>query len=131
MWPAFDDRDGVQEPKILSPPTHVIWKQLEDQVKKGKIRSIGISNASAPILVDLLAGCEIRPAVNQFECHPYFNRADLIQLHRRFNIYVECYASIARGGKPIFGKKDAKEELNVLTDPVIVEIAKNHNKTPA
>jgi len=63
--------------------------------------------------------------------HPYFNRAELIQLHRRFNIYVECYASIARGANPqIPGKKDAKE-FNVLTDPVIVEIAKNHNKTPA
>jgi len=64
MWPAFDYGDGMQEPKILSPPTHVIWKQLEDQVKKGKLRSIGVSNCSAPMLVDLLAGCEIRPAVN-------------------------------------------------------------------
>jgi len=64
MWPNFDNGDGVQEPKILSPPNHVIWKQMEDQVKKGKIRSIGVSNCSAPVLVDLLAGCEIRPAVN-------------------------------------------------------------------
>lgn len=105
----------------MSPPTHVVWKQLEDQVKKKKIRSIGVSNATAPVLVDLLAGCEIRPAVNQIEVHPYLQQTDLINLHSRFNIFVEGYASICRGSNDAIGK--AEKEYNVLTDPVVVAIA--------
>jgi diketogulonate reductase-like aldo/keto reductase len=72
IWPGVDYGDGSAPPKLLSPPTHVVWKHMEEQVKKGKIRSIGISNASVPVLLDLLAGCEIPPAVNQIEVHPYF-----------------------------------------------------------
>jgi len=75
----------------------VVWKHIEDQVKKGKIRSIGVSNASVPVLVDLLAGCEIRPAVNQIEVHPYLQNTDVIAFHRKFNIYVQAYATICSG----------------------------------
>jgi len=64
MWPNINFGSGSEEPKILSPPTHVIWKQMEENVKNDKIRSIGVSNATMPVLVDLLAGCEIKPAVN-------------------------------------------------------------------
>jgi diketogulonate reductase-like aldo/keto reductase len=44
---------------------------MEELHKKGKARSIGVSNCTIPLLVDLLAGCEIKPHVNQIEIHPY------------------------------------------------------------
>ena len=72
MWPIVDFGNEGDQPKISSPPTHIVWQKMEEQVKKGKIRSIGVSNATGPVLVDLLAGCEIKPAVNQVEVHPYF-----------------------------------------------------------
>ena len=50
--------------KIRSPPHHKVWADMEKLVKKGKIRSIGVSNCSIPMLYDLLAGCTIKPAVN-------------------------------------------------------------------
>jgi len=130
MWPGVDYGDGTELPKILSPPTHVIWKNMEEQVKKGKIRSIGISNASVPVLLDLLAGCEIPPAVNQIEAHPYFQQNDLINFHRKFNIQIQSYAAICRGSNLDWGKAQ-KKDLNILTDPVITEIAQKHGRTPA
>ena len=74
MWPEVDYGNGSSPPKILSPPTHVVWKIMEEQVKKGKIRSIGISNASVRDLFDIMAYCEIPPAINQVEVHPYFQQ---------------------------------------------------------
>ena len=50
--------------KVTSPPNHVIWSQMEGLVKKGLTKSIGVSNATIPVLLDILAGCKIKPAVN-------------------------------------------------------------------
>jgi diketogulonate reductase-like aldo/keto reductase len=64
MWPNIEWGDGSVEPKILTPPNHVVWKQMESLYKKGKAKSIGVSNCTIPVLIDLLAGCEIKPHVN-------------------------------------------------------------------
>ena len=69
MVPAIDfDSDDWSS---KSPPHYVIWKMLEEQVKKGRVRSIGVSNFTVPALLDLIAGAEIKPALNQIECHPF------------------------------------------------------------
>ena len=60
MKPAIDWKTW----KILSPPNHVVWKQMEALVKKGLVKSIGVSNCTFPVLCDILADCKIRPAVN-------------------------------------------------------------------
>jgi glycerol 2-dehydrogenase (NADP+) len=43
------------------------WKSMEQLVKQGKSKAIGVSNMSIPYLEKLLAVCEIRPAVNQVQ----------------------------------------------------------------
>ena len=57
---------------ITSPPNHIVWQGMEALVETGLVKSIGVSNCTIPVLFDLLAGCKIKPAVNQIECHPYF-----------------------------------------------------------
>jgi glycerol 2-dehydrogenase (NADP+) len=46
------------------------WKQLEVLQKSGKVRSIGVSNASEVVLDKLLANAEIIPAANQVRLSP-------------------------------------------------------------
>jgi diketogulonate reductase-like aldo/keto reductase len=41
------------------------WKSMEQLVKLGKCKAIGVSNMSISYLENLLAACEIPPAVNQ------------------------------------------------------------------
>ncbi|GBF61678.1 alcohol dehydrogenase [Trichophyton mentagrophytes] len=53
------------------------WRAMESLVKKGKVRSIGVSNFSKDRIEDLLSYAEIPPAVNQVEAHPYFQQDDL------------------------------------------------------
>ena len=60
--------------KFKSPPTYLVWKQMEQLVKTGKVKSIGVSNCTVPMLFDLVAGAEIRPVYNQIESHPYFSQ---------------------------------------------------------
>ena len=50
--------------RITSPPYHVIWKQMESLVKKGLVKSIGVSNCTIPMMIDLLAYAEIKPVLN-------------------------------------------------------------------
>ena len=55
-------------------PIHKVWAELERLVKLGLIRSIGVSNATTPVLLDILTYAEIKPVTNQVEIHPYFNQ---------------------------------------------------------
>jgi glycerol 2-dehydrogenase (NADP+) len=41
------------------------WKAMEQLVKRGKCKAIGVCNMSIPYLERLLAQCDIVPAVNQ------------------------------------------------------------------
>ena len=42
------------------------WAALVELQKEGKVRDIGVSNFLKHHLEDLLAFCEVRPAINQF-----------------------------------------------------------------
>lgn len=57
------------------------WKALEDTVKKGLTRSLGLSNFNKRQIERILAGAEIKPVNNQVSY--IFNRLllfDLIQV---------------------------------------------------
>ena len=43
------------------------WKAMEQLVKQGKCKAIGVSNMSISYLEKLLSACEIPPAVNQVD----------------------------------------------------------------
>ena len=44
---------------------------MEDYVRLGAVKSIGVSNFNRHHLDDLLAYAEIRPVINQIEVHPF------------------------------------------------------------
>lgn len=66
-------------------------------VKQGLTKSIGVSNATAPILMDIIAGAEIKPAINQIEVHPYCAQPALLKMHEKLGVKVESYAAIGAG----------------------------------
>lgn len=95
------------------------WKALQEAVKAGKIRSIGISNYGIPHIEELLnwEGLEIKPAVNQIELHPWLQRTELVEYLREKGIVPEAYSPLTRGQR--------------LDDEQLVEYAKRYNKSPA
>jgi diketogulonate reductase-like aldo/keto reductase len=110
-----------EEWDIKSPPTHVVWAEMERMVELGLSKSIGVSNCTIPLLADLVCGSKIKPALNQIEVHPYFNQADVKRFHTKWGIYVEPYASIGSGHWTL--REDKFQDVNCLKDPVVLEIA--------
>ena len=93
------------------------WQALEEFYRDGRARSIGVSNFQPHHLRRLHNECEITPAVNQIEIHPYLTQDDIRAFCAEHQIAVEAWSPLAQG--------------LVLDDPTIVEIAKRAGKTPA
>lgn len=123
-WTTLPDVDWTEK-KIRSPPLYLIWKEMEKLVKTGKCKSIGVSNATVHVLLDIIAGAEIKPVYNQIETHPYFNNHKLIGVQHEFDVYTAGYATIGSG---VFS---AGQPAGPLHDPTIAEIAAKHGKTAA
>ena len=54
------------------------WQAMEDFVRGGVVKSIGVSNFNRHHLDDLLAYAEIRPVINQIEVHPLMTQEENI-----------------------------------------------------
>ena len=93
------------------------WQVLEEFRADGRARSIGVSNFQVAHLERLAAECDVVPAVNQVELHPYFANADVAAYGRAHGIATEAWAPIAQG--------------KVLGDPVVGAIAEAVGRTPA
>ncbi|MBH0231696.1 aldo/keto reductase [Halobacillus yeomjeoni] len=94
------------------------YKALEQLQKDGKVKAIGVCNFDVDHLQRLLDECEVKPAVNQVECHPYLAQNELKDFCRQYGIYVEAWSPLMQGGE-------------VLQNDTIQSIAKKHGKTPA
>jgi 2,5-diketo-D-gluconate reductase A len=90
---------------------------LEEFKGDGRARSIGLSNFQPDHIEQLLAECDVAPAVNQIELHPYFLNAEVRAFNEEHGIATQAWSPIAQG--------------EVLDDPVIEEIAGSVGKTPA
>jgi 2,5-diketo-D-gluconate reductase A len=93
------------------------WRVLEEFKADGRARSIGVSNFEVAHLVRLAAECDVVPAVNQIEIHPYFLNEEVRAYGETHGIATEAWSPIAQGG--------------VLDDPVITEIAERLERTAA
>lgn len=105
-WPGQDEKR-----------TRETWKAFEEIYKDGRARAIGVSNFNIPHLEGILKDCKFVPTVNQVECHPRLNQAQLRAFCQDKGIQLEAWAPLMRG--------------QVLDDPTITQIAADHDKTPA
>lgn len=66
------------------------WKVMEEIYRSGKVRAIGVSNFLLHHLEDVLQIAEIKPMVNQVECHPNLVQQPLIDFCKSHNIVYEA-----------------------------------------
>lgn len=92
------------------------FKKLQDA---GKVRSIGVSNFTGGHLETLINGTGLVPAVNQIEIDP--TRPRLAQ-----RAYADDHGIVTQSWSPLGGSGS-----NLLSDPVIVDIAEELGRTPA
>ncbi|MNJ09610.1 2,5-diketo-D-gluconic acid reductase B [compost metagenome] len=91
---------------------------LEEARAQGLTRQMGVSNFTIDLLRQAIAvvGKEAI-ATNQIELHPYLQNRTLVEFMHSQGIAVTSYMTLGYG--------------KVLQDPVILEIAGQHNATPA
>lgn len=90
---------------------------MEEILKSGRAKSIGVSNYTVYHLEELLRECKSPPAVNQFEMHVFLQQPDLVEYCKEQGIVVEAYSPLARGHR--------------MDNPTLAAIAKKHHKNPA
>lgn len=78
------------------------WRAMEELYEAGKIRAIGLSNFGSDRLVDLVMNNKVVPAVNQVECHPYFQQKAAFEFMKEYQIQPEAWAPFAEGQKNLF-----------------------------
>ena len=96
------------------------YKQLVKAYKKGKIRSIGVSNFEQQI-EDVLKEFDVKPQVIQVECHPFFPQDELRKITEKEDIKIMSWYPL--GGKGMTG--------DLLNNPIVVAIAEKHHKSSA
>ena len=93
------------------------WQVMEEYVRQGKLRSIGVSNFNRHHLDDLLSYAEIRPAVNQIEVHPLMTQEENIAYNHSLGIQVEAWGPFGQG------------DIDVIGHPLLQSLAAKYQKT--
>lgn len=94
------------------------YKALEKLYTDGRVKAIGVCNFDIEHLERLRKECQITPAVNQVECHPYLQQGELKAYCDEHGIALQAYSPLMNGQA-------------ILEDDVIGQIAKKHEKTVA
>jgi diketogulonate reductase-like aldo/keto reductase len=102
------------------------YRALETLLADGKVRAIGVSNFMVEHLTALLDRAPVVPAVNQIECHPYFQQRDVQDFGTEHGILTQAWSPI--GGITFY--RDGSHG-STLDDPVIGDIAKASGKAAA
>jgi len=93
------------------------WRALVEIKKRGRCRSIGVSNFTVKHLQELLRHSDTVPSVNQVEFSPFLYQRDLLRYCQSNGIQLVAYCPLTRGDK--------------LGDRRVVELARKHGKTAA
>lgn len=99
-----------------------VYKAMEQGVRDGKVRTIGISNYYTKEEVEeVLSYATITPSVIQNENHIYYQNTELQEYASRYGIIIESWY-------PFGGRGHTSENFN---NNVIKELAEKYNKTSA
>jgi alcohol dehydrogenase (NADP+) len=133
-WPVVmsKESDGVAGAKMVSLeeiPLIDTWRAMEECVDTGLVKDIGVSNFSKKKLQDLVSKARIKPSVNQVEMHPYLQMKELAEYCKQEGIHLTAYSPLGSNDRdPAFKRAD---EVPILDDPTIAEIADKYDVSPA
>jgi aldehyde reductase len=100
---------------------------MEEMVRKGKTKHIGVSNFNVKQVQDVLNICQIKPICNQFEVNPLLHNNELVKFCQDNDIAVVAYAPLGAPDRSWLKSEDPVP----LQHPSILELAAKYKKTPA
>ncbi len=93
------------------------WRALEALYKEGKVKAIGVSNFQIHHLEDVIKDADVKPMVNQVECHPRLTQKELQAFCKEQGIQLEAWSPLMQG--------------ELLDNEVLQAIAAKHGKSVA
>lgn len=95
------------------------YRAMEEALRTGKARAIGVSNFMADRFIDLASFVEILPMVNQLEVHAFQQQKAMRPILEKYGAALMAWAPLAEGKNGLF------------THPVLTDIGERYGKTAA
>lgn len=95
------------------------WRAMEELYENKKVLAIGVCNFYPDRLMDLAEHNKIKPAINQIETHPFFQREYDNEIMKNYGTQIESWGPFAEGRGDMF------------TNLILSEIGKKYNKSTA
>ncbi len=134
LWPSFYEQADAVEKTLERLDTDYIdlllihqpagnyiagYRLMEKAYKEGKVRAIGLSNFTIAQIQEILAVCEVKPAILQTEVHPYYQEPELKQFLAQENMVIQAWYPLGHGDKAL------------IEEPVFSELAAKYGKSNA
>ena len=96
---------------------HGSWRAMQDALKAGKVRAIGVSNFHPDRLMDIIGFNDVVPAVNQIEVNPFHQQEESVAFMRENGVQAEAWAPFAEGRN------------NLFQNEALVDIGRKHGRS--
>jgi len=110
-------------------PLHETWAAMEELVRKGLVKNIGVCNMGTAQLADLMTYAKVPCSVLQVELHPYNTQDKLVRFAKNAGMLVTGFSPLGAGSYIELGMASAGD--SALKEPVVQHIASKHGKTAA
>jgi len=125
----FDPAAEKPAMKPVAVPYADTWGAMEELQRAGSVKRIGVCNLNVSMLREVLNTASIRPAVHQFEAHPYLTQLRQVRFCQSEGIAVTAFSPLGAPSYVPLGM--ARPDESVLADPVVCGIAAALGRTPA
>jgi 2,5-diketo-D-gluconate reductase A len=95
------------------------WRAMEELVREGQIRAIGLSNFQPDRVMDMIVHHPVAPAVNQIETHPFNQQIETQKFLQENGVQIESWGPFAEGRN------------NIFQNELLVSLAGKYQKTVA
>jgi len=126
----FADPDAT-EPRVEADRVPIIetWRAMEELVRDGWVREIGVCNFGCSLLRDLMNQADIQPSMLQVEMHPYLTQNKLLRFCHEAGLGVTAFSPL--GAQSYFQLNMAEASESLIEHDDIAAIAAAHDRSPA
>jgi len=97
------------------------WRAMQELLREGRVRAIGISNFPPDRVMDLIVHHEVTPQVNQIETHPFHQQIETQRFLQKNRVQIESWGPFAEGRNNLF-RNDALLALAVKHQKSVAQV---------
>ncbi len=134
LWPSFYEQEDAVEKTLQRLDTDYIdlllihqpagnytagYRLMEKAYREGKVRAIGLSNFTKAQIQEILALCEVKPAILQTEIHPYSQEKEMKEFLTSQGMVIQAWYPLGHGDKTL------------LEEPLFARLGRKYGKSSA